>query len=152
MRGQYLQAWHRECFVCANCATMLAGQKFASREDKPYCATCFGELFAKRCTACSRPITGAGGTKFISFEGNYNCSGGFVFVHFAFYPRIDKCQRRSQIFPVSLQDFDSSEVLVSFVAFILEGKAFSSHLALRTHLAIARAVCTAPATYQLYCS
>ena len=37
---------------------VLAGQKFASRNDKPYCANCFGELFAKRCTSCSKPITG----------------------------------------------------------------------------------------------
>lgn len=65
------EAWHRECFVCTNCQTMLAGQKFASRQDKPYCANCFGELFAKRCTACSKPITGAGGTRFISFEGRH---------------------------------------------------------------------------------
>ena len=28
------------------------------RDDKPYCADCFGELFSKRCTACSKPITG----------------------------------------------------------------------------------------------
>ena len=28
-----------------------------SRDDKPYCADCFGELFSKRCTA-SKPITG----------------------------------------------------------------------------------------------
>jgi len=72
------EAWHRECFVCANCDTMLAGQKFASREDKPYCANCFGELFAKRCTACSKPITGAGGTRFISFEGRHWHSQCFV--------------------------------------------------------------------------
>jgi len=65
------EAWHRECFVCTNCQTILAGQKFASRQDKPYCAICFGELFAKRCTACSKPITGAGGTRFISFEGRH---------------------------------------------------------------------------------
>ena len=36
----------------------LAGQRFTSREDKPYCADCFGELFSKRCNACSKPITG----------------------------------------------------------------------------------------------
>jgi LIM domain len=36
----------------------LAGQRFTSRDDKPYCADCFGELFAKRCTACTKPITG----------------------------------------------------------------------------------------------
>ena len=35
-----------------------------------------------------------------------------------FYPRLDKCHRRSQIFPVSFADFDSSEVLVAFSAFI----------------------------------
>ena len=65
------EAWHRECFTCANCDVMLAGQKFASKNDKPYCAACFGDLFAKRCTACSKPITGTGGTRFISFEGRH---------------------------------------------------------------------------------
>ncbi|XP_064489395.1 prickle planar cell polarity protein 3-A-like isoform X3 [Ornithodoros turicata] len=60
--------WHRECFTCTNCDASLAGQRFTSRDEKPYCAECFGELFAKRCTACSKPITGIGGTRFISFE------------------------------------------------------------------------------------
>ncbi len=50
--------WHRECFTCTHCEKSLAGQRFTSREDKPYCADCFGELFSKRCTACSKPITG----------------------------------------------------------------------------------------------
>ena len=52
------QPWHRECFTCTNCNASLAGQRFTSRDEKPYCADCFGELFAKRCTACSKPITG----------------------------------------------------------------------------------------------
>ena len=43
--------WHRECFTCTHCQKSLAGQRFTSREDKPYCADCFGELFSKRCTA-----------------------------------------------------------------------------------------------------
>ncbi|XP_040574172.1 prickle planar cell polarity protein 3-A [Lepeophtheirus salmonis] len=72
------EAWHRECFVCCNCNTTLTGQKFASRNDKPYCADCFGELFAKRCTACCKPITGAGGTRFISFEGRHWHSHCFI--------------------------------------------------------------------------
>lgn len=50
--------WHRECFVCTHCEAPLAGQRFTSRDEKPYCADCFGELFAKRCTACTKPITG----------------------------------------------------------------------------------------------
>ncbi|XP_022708439.1 four and a half LIM domains protein 2-like isoform X1 [Varroa jacobsoni] len=62
------EPWHRECFCCSNCNTCLAGQRFTSRDEKPYCADCFGELFAKRCTSCTRPITGIGGTRFISFE------------------------------------------------------------------------------------
>merc|ERR1712130_83339 len=63
--------WHRECFTCTNCTKSLAGQRFTSRDDKPYCADCFGELFSKRCAACSKPITGKGGlgsTKFVAFE------------------------------------------------------------------------------------
>merc|ERR1719234_1403143 len=63
--------WHRECFTCTHCQKSLAGQRFTSRDDKPYCADCFGELFSKRCTACSKPITGIGGTRFISFEGRH---------------------------------------------------------------------------------
>ncbi|XP_023240313.1 prickle planar cell polarity protein 3-A-like isoform X1 [Centruroides sculpturatus] len=62
------EPWHRECFCCTNCEMCLAGQRFTSRDEKPYCAECFGELFAKRCNACNKPITGIGGTRFISFE------------------------------------------------------------------------------------
>lgn len=65
------EPWHRECFTCTNCNTSLAGQRFTSRDEKPYCADCFGDLFAKRCTSCVRPITGIGGTRFISFEDRH---------------------------------------------------------------------------------
>jgi len=65
------EPWHRECFTCTNCDTSLAGQRFTSRDDKPYCAECFGNLFAKRCIACNEPITGIGGTRFISFEDRH---------------------------------------------------------------------------------
>ena len=50
--------WHRDCFTCTNCQKILAGEKFTSREDQPYCAECFGELFAKKCIKCAKPITG----------------------------------------------------------------------------------------------
>ncbi|XP_033231869.1 zinc finger protein 845 isoform X2 [Belonocnema kinseyi] len=65
------EPWHRDCFTCSHCNNSLAGQRFTSRDEKPYCAECFGELFAKRCTACSKPITGIGGTRFISFEDRH---------------------------------------------------------------------------------
>ncbi|CAG0885008.1 unnamed protein product [Cyprideis torosa] len=65
------EPWHRECFTCTNCNKCLAGERFTSRDEKPYCAECFGELFAKRCTSCTKPITGIGGTRYISFEDRH---------------------------------------------------------------------------------
>ncbi|XP_014235312.1 prickle planar cell polarity protein 3-A isoform X3 [Trichogramma pretiosum] len=65
------EPWHRDCFTCTHCNQSLAGQRFTSRDEKPYCAECFGELFAKRCTSCTKPITGIGGTRFISFEDRH---------------------------------------------------------------------------------
>ncbi|CAB1429077.1 unnamed protein product [Pleuronectes platessa] len=52
------EPWHKECFVCTSCKTQLAGQHFTSRDDSPYCLKCFGSLYAKKCEACSKPITG----------------------------------------------------------------------------------------------
>uniref|UniRef100_A0A183BID5 LIM domain-containing protein n=1 Tax=Globodera pallida TaxID=36090 RepID=A0A183BID5_GLOPA len=65
------EPWHRECFCCTNCNSSLAGQRFTSKDEKPYCADCYGELFAKRCSSCVKPITGIGGAKFISFEDRH---------------------------------------------------------------------------------
>ncbi|XP_074604751.1 four and a half LIM domains protein limpet isoform X2 [Brevipalpus obovatus] len=62
------EPWHKECFTCASCDRPLSGTRFTSKEDKPYCAECFGELFAKRCFSCNKPITGIGGTRFVAFE------------------------------------------------------------------------------------
>ena len=50
--------WHRDCFTCSHCAKTLAGEKFTSQDDQPYCADCYGELFAKKCDSCMKPITG----------------------------------------------------------------------------------------------
>ncbi|XP_071957069.1 prickle planar cell polarity protein 3-B-like [Antedon mediterranea] len=62
------EPWHRECFICSGCKTCLARERFTSRDDKPYCTNCYGELFAKKCCGCKKPITGIGGTRFVSFE------------------------------------------------------------------------------------
>lgn len=51
--------WHRECFTCLNCELQLAGEKFTSVEEKPYCAKCYADLFAKKCCRCSDAITGS---------------------------------------------------------------------------------------------
>lgn len=52
------EPWHKECFVCTGCKAPLAGQQFTSQEDNPYCVKCFGNLYAKKCSACAKPITG----------------------------------------------------------------------------------------------
>jgi hypothetical protein len=36
----------------------LAGVRFTTREDRPYCSTCFGSLYAKKCDGCLKPIVG----------------------------------------------------------------------------------------------
>uniref|UniRef100_A0A8C5GJN0 Four and a half LIM domains protein 2-like n=1 Tax=Gouania willdenowi TaxID=441366 RepID=A0A8C5GJN0_GOUWI len=62
------QPWHKECFVCIGCKQQLAGQRFTSRDDFTYCLSCFCNLFTKKCAYCTSPISGLGGSKYISFE------------------------------------------------------------------------------------
>ncbi|XP_061899765.1 four and a half LIM domains protein 2-like [Entelurus aequoreus] len=64
----YDQPWHKECFVCIGCKQQLAGQRFTSRDDSAYCFDCFCNLFAKKCANCTTPISGIGGSKYISFK------------------------------------------------------------------------------------
>ncbi|XP_035686056.1 four and a half LIM domains protein 3-like isoform X5 [Branchiostoma floridae] len=73
--------WHKECFVCTHCKKPMSGERFTSKDNNPYCINCYGDLFAKKCAKCTKPITGLGGTKFISFENSnwhsdcFNCTG-----------------------------------------------------------------------------
>ncbi|NXR73075.1 FHL2 protein, partial [Pycnonotus jocosus] len=62
------QPWHKECFVCTACKKQLSGQRFTSRDEFAYCLSCFCNLYAKKCAGCTNPISGLGGTKYISFE------------------------------------------------------------------------------------
>ncbi|XP_067951017.1 four and a half LIM domains protein 2-like isoform X2 [Watersipora subatra] len=62
--------FHKECFVCKSCETMLAGSKFTTQDGKPYCQSCYVDLFSKKCELCVKPISGLGTTtKYISYEG-----------------------------------------------------------------------------------
>ncbi|NXC79499.1 FHL2 protein, partial [Leptocoma aspasia] len=62
------QPWHKECFVCTACKKQLSGQRFTSRDEFAYCLSCFCNLYSKKCAGCTNPISGLGGTKYISFE------------------------------------------------------------------------------------
>lgn len=77
------EPWHKECFVCTGCKTPLAGQQFTSQDDNPYCIHCFGNLYAKKCSACSKPITGerGGGEGGESTRRSGSCSVATCPVH-----------------------------------------------------------------------
>lgn len=62
------QPWHKDCFLCTGCKQQLSGQRFTSRDDFAYCLNCFCNLYAKKCASCTTPISGLGGSKYISFE------------------------------------------------------------------------------------
>jgi len=67
--------WHRECFQCSHCHTQIGRDKFTTIKDAPYCVLCYGFLFAKKCYACSKPITGVEDCKFIAFDGRqWHCA------------------------------------------------------------------------------
>jgi len=61
---EYTQAdgrdWHIKHFCCINCDTALAGKKYVSKEEKPYCMDCYDQLFAKCCQFCKIKIAADG--------------------------------------------------------------------------------------------
>ena len=52
------QPWHKECFLCSGCRKELCEEEFMSRDDYPFCLDCYNHLYAKKCAACTKPITG----------------------------------------------------------------------------------------------
>ncbi|EDL98543.1 four and a half LIM domains 5 [Rattus norvegicus] len=62
------QIWHKECFLCSGCRKELYEEAFMSKDDFPFCLDCYNHLYAKKCAACTKPITGLRGAKFICFQ------------------------------------------------------------------------------------
>jgi len=50
--------WHVEHFVCTQCLKPFPGGNFFERDQRPYCETCFYDVFAPRCRGCSKAIRG----------------------------------------------------------------------------------------------
>jgi len=44
--------WHDKCFKCGSCSTSLVNESFAFKNDQLYCAACYEQMFAQRCTKC----------------------------------------------------------------------------------------------------
>lgn len=60
----YLQhksrTWHAECFKCVICQAWLVDGQFNELDDNLICNECFVHKVSKKCTSCSKPITGKG--------------------------------------------------------------------------------------------
>ena len=46
--------WHDKCFKCSACSTSLVNESFAFKNDQLFCAACYEQMFAPRCTRCKQ--------------------------------------------------------------------------------------------------
>jgi len=61
-------AYHKECFLCNGCGSVLGEGKFFVNADQPFCPDCHTNRFAERCSAdsCKKPI--APGSQYVEIE------------------------------------------------------------------------------------
>jgi uncharacterized Zn finger protein (UPF0148 family) len=50
------EAYHEECFVCAECAAAVRHDASFAHDGDVFCATCYHERVSERCAGCARPI------------------------------------------------------------------------------------------------
>ncbi|XP_043932700.1 prickle-like protein 1-A isoform X2 [Protopterus annectens] len=48
--------WHIQHFCCIECDKVLGGQRYVMREGRPYCYSCFENIYAEYCEACGEKI------------------------------------------------------------------------------------------------
>ena len=53
------RTYHRECFRCYNCRTVLTA-KFYIYQTNPYCEDCYKEATCPSCALCSKIVDGDG--------------------------------------------------------------------------------------------
>lgn len=46
--------WHDKCFCCATCKIPIGTKSFIPKNDDVYCANCYEEKFATRCSKCKK--------------------------------------------------------------------------------------------------
>ncbi len=46
--------WHEKCFVCNVCKNPIGTRSFIPKEHDIYCAKCYEDKFATKCTKCSK--------------------------------------------------------------------------------------------------
>lgn len=50
--------YHRECFTCCKCRSLLEGNQFVALGNDPACPECAANQLAEKCSGCKLPITG----------------------------------------------------------------------------------------------
>uniref|UniRef100_A0A915I826 LIM zinc-binding domain-containing protein n=1 Tax=Romanomermis culicivorax TaxID=13658 RepID=A0A915I826_ROMCU len=51
--------WHSRCLLCTNCKTPLLGAQYFLQKNvqsSPYCLSCFGQMFSKKCAGCCKYV------------------------------------------------------------------------------------------------
>ncbi|XP_055882314.1 prickle planar cell polarity protein 3-like isoform X3 [Biomphalaria glabrata] len=49
-------SWHMKHFCCLECDRQLGGQRYIMRDGRPYCCSCFENLFSEYCDTCGEHI------------------------------------------------------------------------------------------------
>ncbi|XP_060105541.1 four and a half LIM domains protein 1 isoform X1 [Heteronotia binoei] len=56
--------WHKDCFTCSQCKSVIGTASFFPKGDEIYCVSCHEHKFAKTCVKCKNAITSGG----VSYE------------------------------------------------------------------------------------
>ncbi|XP_028397631.1 uncharacterized protein LOC114521396 isoform X2 [Dendronephthya gigantea] len=50
------RSWHKKHFCCFECESVLGGQRYIMKQDRPYCCSCYEQRFAQYCHSCGDVI------------------------------------------------------------------------------------------------
>lgn len=50
------RSWHKKHFCCFECESVLGGQRYIMKQDRPYCCSCYEQRFAQYCHSCGHII------------------------------------------------------------------------------------------------
>lgn len=88
------KSWHVKHFACFDCDLLLGGQRYIMRDGRPYCCSCFQEIFSDRCSTCHLSIAvdeGQMSHSGLHWHANENCFScytcGRSLLGSPFYPR-----------------------------------------------------------------
>ena len=60
--GYKARQWHKECFKCCSCKSIIGYDSFVPSGSNIYCSNCYENSFSAKCTGCGKPIISGGVT------------------------------------------------------------------------------------------